>query len=101
MLIGCGAPAPTGASQPIQNDSENAVVSANSNKEEKNMGIIFIILVVGLVAWLLTQGQLTGGCHTSARTTVNTETPLEILRQRYARGEIDRDEYESRKHDLI
>lgn len=65
------------------------------------MGIIFIILVVGLVVWLLTQGQLTGGCHTTARTTVQNETPLEILRQRYARGEIDRDEYESRKRDLI
>lgn len=65
------------------------------------MGIIFIILVVGLVAWLLTQGQLAGGCRTAVRTTINTETPLEILRQRYARGEIDRDEYESRKRDLI
>ncbi|MBI5870825.1 MAG: SHOCT domain-containing protein [Actinobacteria bacterium] len=64
------------------------------------MGLIFIILVVGLVAWLLTQGQVAGRCHTVARTTVQTETPLEILRQRYARGEIDRDEYESRKRDL-
>lgn len=65
------------------------------------MGIIFIILVVGLMVWLVTQGQVAGGCHTAARTTVNTETPLEILRQRYARGEIDHEEYESRKRDLI
>lgn len=65
------------------------------------MGIILIILVIGLVAWLLTQGHAAGGCHAVARTTVSTETPLEILRKRYARGEIDRNEYESRKHDLI
>ncbi|MHB1326017.1 MAG: SHOCT domain-containing protein [Thermoleophilia bacterium] len=65
------------------------------------MGIILIILVVGLVAWLLTQGHVAGGCQTVARTTVNAETPLEILSKRYARGEIDRNEYESRKHDLI
>ncbi|MHB9111889.1 MAG: SHOCT domain-containing protein [Thermoleophilia bacterium] len=65
------------------------------------MGIILIIIVVGLVAWLLTQGQTAGRCHVATSSTVNTETPLEILRQRYARGEIDRDEYESRKRDLI
>ena len=65
------------------------------------MGIILIILVIGLVGWLLTQGQAAGGCHAVARTTVNTETPLEILRKRYARGEIDRNEYESRKRELI
>lgn len=64
------------------------------------MGLIFIILVVGLVVWLVTQGQVAGRCHTTATTTVQTETPLEILRQRYARGEIDRDEYETRKRDL-
>ena len=28
------------------------------------------------------------------------ETPLEILRRRYARGEIDREEYEEKKRDL-
>jgi len=65
------------------------------------MGIILIILVIGLVAWLLTQGQVTGRCNSVARATVNNETPLEILRKRYARGEIDYDEYESRKRDLV
>jgi len=28
-------------------------------------------------------------------------SPLEILRQRYARGEIDKEEYEEKKRDLI
>jgi putative membrane protein len=28
------------------------------------------------------------------------KTPLEILQERYARGEIGRDEYEQRKRDL-
>ncbi len=28
------------------------------------------------------------------------ESPLEILKRRYARGEIDREEFEARKRDL-
>lgn len=65
------------------------------------MGIVLIIIVAGLVVWLVAQTQSAGGCHVAARTQANTETPLEILRKRYARGEIDRDEYESRKRDLV
>lgn len=64
------------------------------------MGLILIIVVIAIVVALLAPTAGRGfftGTHTPATT---TETPLEILNKRYARGEIDRVEYESRKRDL-
>ncbi len=52
-----------------------------------------IVLVVVLVRWL--DSRKTSGADTSRR-----PTPLELLQERYARGEIDKQEYEERKHDL-
>jgi len=51
-------------------------------------GLVIAGLVVGL-RWLIGLG------HPSRR-----DEALEILRQRYARGEIDKQEYEARKRDL-
>ena len=45
-------------------------------------------LVLGL-RWLVTQGRES-----------RSDTALEILRQRYARGEIDKEEFEARKRAL-
>lgn len=54
--------------------------------------IAFWVLVIGGV-WLLARliGEGTGGRH---------KTALEILEERYARGEIDKAEYEQRRADL-
>jgi putative membrane protein len=52
-------------------------------------GLVIVGLVLG-VRWLLAQG------HAS-----RSDAALDILRQRYARGEIDKDEFEARKRDLI
>jgi putative membrane protein len=52
----------------------------------------WVLVVVGLIAlvrWLATQ-----------RRELRTDTALEILRQRYARGEINKDEFDARKRDL-
>ena len=65
------------------------------------MGIILIILVVGLAAWLLVQHRETSQGTTPVISEAKYETPLEILSKRYARGEIDRTEFEARKRDLI
>jgi len=51
-------------------------------------GLVIAGLVVGL-RWFIGQG----------RPTVRDEA-LEILRQRYARGEIDKQEFDARRRDL-
>ena len=51
-------------------------------------GLIIAAIVLG-IRWLIRQGN-------GAR----SDTALEILRQRYARGEIDREEFEAKKQDL-
>ncbi|MHB1391112.1 MAG: SHOCT domain-containing protein [Thermoleophilia bacterium] len=67
------------------------------------MGLILIIAVIGFAYVLLVQ-QRDGGSPFSpaatTRTTVAIETSLEILNKRYARGEIDRAEYEERRQAL-
>ena len=51
-------------------------------------GLLIAGLVLG-VRWLAGQGRVTA-----------RDEALEILRQRYARGDIDKQEFESRKRDL-
>ncbi len=51
-------------------------------------GLVIAGLVVG-VRWLLREGKPS-----------RPDTALEILRERYARGEISREEFEARKRDL-
>ena len=75
------------------------VVSPAGNRRNKH-GLILIILVAGLVVWLV------GHNHAVEHTTCGTveaappDTALEVLRKRYARGEIDKAEYEERKSGL-
>lgn len=62
---------------------------------------LFWIIVIGAVIWgvlaALKGGEPRGGI---GRETTDSADPLEILKQRYARGEIDRDEFEERKKTL-
>jgi putative membrane protein len=57
---------------------------------------IFWILVIGALIWLVVTASRDRGSGVSGR----DESALEILRRRYARGEIDRDEFEQKKKDL-
>ncbi len=53
-----------------------------------------VVLTVLLVRWLVGSGQA-GADRPSA-----SKTPLDILRERFARGEIDKEEFENRRRTL-
>ncbi len=61
------------------------------------MMLVFWALIIGgivlLVSWLARQGQPAGAGPRGER-------PLDILRERYARGEITREQYEEMRRDL-
>jgi putative membrane protein len=57
------------------------------------MMLFWIVVIIGVVLgirWLIGQGKASG-----------SDSALEILRQRYARGEINKEEFEARKRDLL
>jgi putative membrane protein len=54
-------------------------------------GIVIAVAVV--IRWLVVGGSR--GAESSLRSPHNT--PLDILRERFARGEIDKDEFEERR----
>ena len=53
---------------------------------------LIIVGAIAVVRWLLVQG-------TGSRDAPDKK-PLEILQERYARGEIEREEYEQKRRDL-
>lgn len=70
-------------------------------------GLLFMILfwglvilgIVALVRWLMRESQA-GREQQDGRALPRDKTPLEIVQERYARGEIDRAEYEQKRQDL-
>jgi len=60
------------------------------------MWIFWIAVIVGLVfliKWIIQQSKPAEQKH--------AESPLEILKKRYARGEIDEKEYEQKKMNIL
>lgn len=64
------------------------------------MMIVFWVLVIWLAVYLI-RGHSKGrhGCGHDMNNKDNT--PLNILKERYAKGEIDKKEFEEKKKDLI
>ena len=62
------------------------------------MGIIWLV-VIGLIVWLVVYLVRPGGTSVTS-TTGESIKALEILKARYARGEIDKKEYEEKLKDL-
>jgi putative membrane protein len=59
--------------------------------------ILIIVAIVALVKWAVPSS---GGWPGNERKP-QSKSALDILKERYARGEIDRDEYERKKKDLL
>ena len=59
-------------------------------------GWIVGLLVLVLVIWLVVRSNGQG----SQVPQEEKETPLDVLKKRYARGEIDKQEFEDKKKDL-
>lgn len=57
------------------------------------MMVLFWVLLIGGIVFLIRFSGKGGDRHFN-------DKPLDILRERYARGEIDREEFKSRRHDL-
>ncbi len=51
-------------------------------------GVVIVVIVLG-IRWLMSQARAP-----------QPDKALDILRQRYARGEINKDEFEAKKRDL-
>ena len=58
------------------------------------MWIFWILIIIALV-WFVAIATRRGGASPGI-----DKTALEILKERYARGEIDRDEFEQKQKDL-
>jgi len=56
---------------------------------------LFWLLILGLLIWFVVS-LLKGNRNDGARGTEN-KSPLDILNERYARGEIDKEEFEERR----
>ncbi len=68
-------------------------------------GFLFWIVIAGLIVWALAQAlpRVTASNNGSSISPVNTsqdDFALEILKQRFARGEITREEYEAMRQEL-
>lgn len=63
------------------------------------VGWILTILLIGLIIW--TVKAVLDSQHNQHAPRQKEDTPVETLKRRYAQGEIDRDEYEEKKHQLL
>jgi len=59
------------------------------------MWLILILIILGLVTFI----KIILG-NSSGKSDLNKETPMEILEKRYARGEIDEQEFNQRRKEL-
>ncbi len=60
---------------------------------------ILWIVILGLIIWVVVAALHKPGEADS--TAYKADSPMEILKRRYAQGEIDKEEYEAKKKDLV
>ena len=64
------------------------------------MGIGMLVFWVLIIAAIVLLVRGIGGRSNEVETRLRDNTPLDILRERYARGEIGKSEFEAMRHDL-
>ncbi|MCL5985767.1 MAG: SHOCT domain-containing protein [Actinobacteria bacterium] len=62
---------------------------------------IFMILFWGLVIWGIVALVRGATFSSSTESSWRADSALEVLKRRYARGEISKEEFEDKKKDLI
>ncbi len=62
--------------------------------------LIFMIIFWGLVIWGI-MALVRGLSGSRGSDSSKVDSALEVLKKRYARGEIDKEEYEEKKRDLV
>ena len=63
------------------------------------MGLLFLLILIGVGVYLWRTNEDKQWIRTS-QPAKQEDGALQLLRERYARGEIDHDEYQRRKEDL-
>jgi len=63
------------------------------------MGFTWIILTIIIIAVILLAKGYYGPAKKEGEPT--GETPLDVLKKRYARGEVSKEEFEEKKRDLM
>ena len=63
------------------------------------LGWIFPLIILGLLVWLVVKVSRQNQSAEAGQ--ITSESPLDILKKRYARGEIDKQEFEEKKKDLM
>ena len=66
-------------------------------------GLVFIVILIVVVVWVISMVMKNSSMKNRMNEDSfgnNSKTPLEILNERYAKGEIDDEEYERRKSKL-
>lgn len=60
------------------------------------LGIVIIVLVIWVVIQISNKNQ-----QTNSTNMIGKESPLDILKKRYAKGEITKEQFEEMKNDLL
>ncbi|VAX27808.1 hypothetical protein MNBD_IGNAVI01-218 [hydrothermal vent metagenome] len=61
---------------------------------------LFWVIIIAVIVWVVIQFNNRNNQPTNFTNNIEKETPLDILKKRYAKGEITKDEYDRMKNDL-